>query len=160
MAIGAQVAPPRPTQPEYAQSGFGQNWCWTSTLRGHPCVETISSGGDAGGRGVGSTACSQAGQWGLCMSPGNGFVSCERLVARLPRLGIDWPSATRLLCQTPYKSTHSQRSPNSSSSSKSRCDTMALPPSHGGAMGVSYLFFRLGNYPQDRGTRPRAWAIT
>jgi hypothetical protein len=29
-----------------------------------------------------------------------------------------------------------------------------VTPSHGGEMGVSYLFFRLGNYPQDRGTRP------
>src|SRR5262245_25037785 len=88
----------------------------------------MRGGGIDGAGSLSGATCSQASQWGLWMSPGKACGSGERLVARLPRLGVDWHGATQHRCQTQYERTHRQRRPNSSSSSKRRCETMAFPP--------------------------------
>src|SRR5262245_36910361 len=50
------------------------------------------------------------------------------------------------------------RRTTSSRSWKRRWSTMAFPFSSGEMM-IDYLILRLGNYPQDRGTRPCGWQI-
>src|SRR6266446_8570257 len=69
---------PSPTQPRYAQSGWGQKCDDVSTWRGRPRVGTMRGGGAAGACGRGAGACAQASQCGLRVRPGNGCGSLER----------------------------------------------------------------------------------
>jgi hypothetical protein len=60
---------PQPTQPRYAQAGFGQKWVEVSTWRRRPRVGMMRGGGVRGASEWGALACAQASQCGFVMKP-------------------------------------------------------------------------------------------
>src|SRR2546430_6313188 len=106
---------PSPTQPQEAQVGCGQKCPEVSTWRGRPRVETLRGGGQPGGWGSCSWACSQEAQGGLRVRPGNGFGSVERLGGGMLGLAGLCGEAMHRLGQASCSITNNQRSPKTTS---------------------------------------------
>src|SRR6266852_8154988 len=123
----------------------------------------MRGGGQPGGWGTCSWACSQAAHGGLRVRPGNGFRSLERLGGALAGRGVVGPAVARSEGHTTWSMRHSHTRPTSSNWEKSGSGIMVLPPHTDGEMGLSYPIFRLPNYPQATGTLPFAptpsWSI-
>jgi hypothetical protein len=87
---------------------------------------------------------------------GNGFGSCKRLMERL----VDWRSAWLVVAwhrgHTQSRITYSHRIISGSASRSMSC-IISRSPFKSGETEICYLIFRLGNDPQDTGTRPRRW---
>jgi hypothetical protein len=125
-----------------------------STWHGRPWGERSSKDGARGAGKRGAGACSQAARRGLCVRPGNGCGSRERLWSGAAGVRVVRQVADRFRAHPLYRRTPSHRRATSRSSWTRRWSTIAFPFSRGRTM-IDYLIPRLENYPHVRGTRPR-----
>src|SRR6266849_11021748 len=133
---------PQPTQPREAQCGWGQKCDDVSTWRGRPRVGTMRGGGQPGGWGTCSWACSQASQCGLVVRPAKGVGSRGRFGSGDVGSSVVGHVAAGSLGHAQWSMTHSHTRATSTNWEKKRSETMAKPPHTGAEMRVFYPVFR------------------